>query len=391
MKIKNIILAILIGVCPIFMTGCWDKVEIDSKIFIISMGIDVGKDINKEKNLKSSGVEFSKSPDEINKLKVTYSFPNLKMIKEGSAETQNINIDAYSLADAESKFYNRSSKALYLGHTKILFLSSEIFQYKDTVKEILDYIDRKPSLGKNIMVLVCDGKAEDYIKFKSNIEENIENYVSGIINNSKKNGSIQKVTLNDFLSAMRETGDILIPEIKMNKEKKEVLLNEMAIIKNYSMVGNLSDQDILDMEILKGKLRGGKKFIIYKGHPLDYVINNSKRTIRFNRQNGKLIFNIDIDLEGKLDSSSQNMNLLSEEQLNDIEDNFSKVIKDQCERFIEVSKDKYNTDFIGLEEYVKRHQPNVWKEIGGNWKKEFKDSSVMVNVRCDIRRIGATK
>ncbi len=56
MKTKKclVIMLILLTIC---MTGCWDKVEIDQKAFASVIGVDAGKDIGKEKQLKEISLQ----------------------------------------------------------------------------------------------------------------------------------------------------------------------------------------------------------------------------------------------------------------------------------------------------------------------------------------------
>ncbi|WP_102401468.1 Ger(x)C family spore germination protein [Haloimpatiens massiliensis] len=390
-KRKKIIISIIISLCCIFMSGCWDKVEIDRKIFVVGLGVDAGKDIKKEGIIKSSELQFPTLEEDMKRLRVTYSFPDLKKIKESTAETESIAVDAYSLSSANNKATTKSSRALYMGHTKLLMLGNEIFQYKDTVKEIVDYIERHPSLSRNIYVLVCDGRAEDYIKFKPPIEKNIETYVTGLIDNNQRNNVIQELTLNEFLLSLSENGSVIIPMMSMDTTNKEIEMNKVAIVKDYVIIGELNEEDISTMQISKGKMKGGKRVIIYKKHPVDYIINGSERKIKFGRKNGKMVFNIDIKLEGRMNSHGLDMNLLSQEEMDNIEKGFDKTIKDQCERFIQVSKEKYKGDFIGLKEYVKKYHPEVFKEIEKNWDEEYVNSIINVNIESDIRRIGVIK
>lgn len=377
--------------CCIFMSGCWDKVEIDRKIFVLGVGVDAGKDIKKEDIIKSSPLQFPKTEEEMKRLKVTYSFPDLKKIKEATAETESITVDAYSLSAANNEVNSISSRTLYMGHSKLLLFGSELFQYKDTVKEIIDYIERHPAFSRNIYVLVCDGKAEQYIKFKPTIEKNIEAYVIGLIDNNEKNGIIQGLTLNEFLLNLSGNGSSMMPMISMDKENNEIKIAKTAIVKDYKIIGELSKEDMNTLQIMKGKMQGGNRVIIYKKHPMDYIIDGSERKIKFAKKNDKMVFNINIKLEGRIDSHGMNMNLLSKDEVENIEKGFDKVIKDQCQRFIEVSKEKYKSDFIGLKEYVKKYHPKDFKEVEDNWDEAFVNSIININVESDIRRIGVTR
>ena len=71
-------------------------------------------------------------------------------------------------------------------------------------------------------VVLAEGKSEEYIKYKPDMEKNIENYISGLMENSNRNDNIFPVTLNEFLILLSENGNALIPRITIEKDKNEL-------------------------------------------------------------------------------------------------------------------------------------------------------------------------
>ena len=146
----------------VLLTGCWDKVEIDRLNFISAIAIDPGEDIGKEKELKSINPEEPFAEGQIKKINVTYGFPDMSMIeagKGGNAEQKYINTQAYSMEDASSEAMAKSSRDIYMGHSKLLILSSYLLEYKDTVKEIVDYLQRNPNINRMMDIVVSDGNS----------------------------------------------------------------------------------------------------------------------------------------------------------------------------------------------------------------------------------------
>ncbi|WP_392486197.1 Ger(x)C family spore germination protein [Haloimpatiens sp. FM7315] len=391
MKKKYLIMSVCVIIMELFFCGCWDKVEIDKRVFISTIGIDIGEDIEKSKTIQSSQLEFLSNKADFKKLKVSYSFPDLKKVKDGLAETESKSVDAYSLTDASNKFAVQSSRSLYMGHTKLLMFSSDLLKYKDTVKEIIDYIKRQPDFNRTVLVLVCEGKLEDYYKLKPKMEKNLEDYIMGIMSNSQENSAIPEVNLNEFLYTLSENGNSLVPMISINKNKNEVMLKNMAIIKDYEMVGKLGEEDVAQRQMLNGKLKSGSKVVLYESHPVDYIIDGSNRNIKFFKANGKFVFNININLEGKINACFPETKLLSEKNLDQIESKINKLVEEESKRFIEVSKEKYKSDFIGLDDHLKKYHPKVWNEVKDNSKEKLRNSVIIVNVKSDIRRVGVSQ
>ncbi len=51
----------------------------------------------------------------------------------------------------------------------------------------------------------------------------------------------------------------------------------------------------MDIQLLSGKFKVGKKVIYMDGHPVDYIIDGYQRKMRVVEEGDKLVINIDIE------------------------------------------------------------------------------------------------
>ncbi|MGV8980015.1 Ger(x)C family spore germination protein [Clostridium sp.] len=391
MKFKRILFVVL---SCVLLSGCWDKVEIDRLNFISTIAVDPGEDIGKEKELKSINPEEPFAEGNFKKINVTYGFPDMSMLgagKSGSAEEKYINTEAYSMEDASSEATAKSSRDIYMGHTKLLILSSSLLEYKDTVKEIVDYLQRNPNINRMMEVVVADGKAEDYIKFKPTTENSTQYYISGLMANSKKNSRILSINLNQFLILLSENGNVLLPRITLDKEKNELILTGAAIIKNYELKGYFNPLELMDIQLLSGKFNAGKKVIYIDGHPVDFLINGYERKMKVVEEGDKLAINIDINLEGQLGGYFVDKKVLGKEELQNLQNTFNKSISEECEKIMEIAKGEFEIDPFGVKEHIQKFKPSLWNKIEKVWPEKYKNASVNVNIKTEMRRIGAVR
>ncbi|WP_373471361.1 Ger(x)C family spore germination protein [Carnobacterium alterfunditum] len=391
MKLKKMLPLIL---CCMLLSGCWDKVEIDRRNFISTIAIDVGEDIAKEKELKKLNLVEPSSSINIKKINVTYGFPDMSMAgaeKGGSAQEKYINTQAYSMEDAYSEAMAKSSRDIYLGHTKLLILSSDILNHKDTVKEIVDYLQRNPSINRMVQVVVSDGRAEDYVKFKPETENSTQYYISGLMDNSNRNSRIMSMTINELLILLSENGNALLPMISLDKGKNELMLSGAAIIEDYELKGSFSPLELINIQLLSGKFKAGKKAIYLDGHPIDYLIDGYRRKIRIVQKDDKLIINVDINLEGQIGGYYVGKKILDEGQLKKIQNAFNSSISEDLRKTMELAIKEYGIDPFGVRENIEKFNPSLWNKIEKRWKIEYKEASVNVTVDTKIRRLGATE
>ena len=392
MKFKKVL---PIVVSCILLSGCWDKVEIDRRSFISTIAIDPGVDIGKEEELKSISPEEPFAERQIKKINVTFGFPNMSMAggegQAGNTEEQHIMTEAYSMEDAASEAMAKSSRNIYMGHSKLLILSSDLLGYKDTVKEIVDYLQRNPDIDRTMQVVVSEGKAEDYTKFKPETENSTQQYISGLMENSKRNSRILNITLNEFLILLSENGNALIPRINLDKEKDELILTGAAIIKDYELKGYFTPLEVLDIQLLSGKFNIGKKVVYIDGHPVDYIIDGYERKMRVEEAEDKLAINIDINLEGQLSAYYKDKKVLDKDELQKLQSLFNNSISEECEKVIDIARREFEIDPFRIREHIQKFRPVLWNRIEKDWDKKYKNALVNVRVRTEIRRIGAVQ
>jgi spore germination protein len=391
-KLKRILPLVL---CCLLLSGCWDKIEIDRRIFISVIGIDLGKDSGKEKETKKVNPDepFQERVQQ-KKLNVTYGFPDISELgpgKGGTAKDQFINVDASSMEDGLLQATSRSSRSIHVGQTKLIVLSSGVLEQPETFKEILDYIERHPNLNKMMNVVVAEGKAEDYVRFKPPMEKNIEYYLSGLMESSKRNATILPVTVNEMLVLLAQNGNAIIPKISIEKEKNEITLSGIAVVKNYALKGYLTPVEVANLEILRGKAKGGKRVIYREGHPVDINIEDVDRKVTAGGDKNKLKFNIDLRLEGQLREYYKDKIVFSKEELGTLEKDFSKSISEECNVIAKMLQSEFVVDPIGLREYVEQRKPALWREIKDNWEEAYKKADIIVTVDTKIRRIGVVR
>lgn len=392
MKLKKVLPVVL---CSLLLTGCWDKIEIDRKIFISIIGIDLGKDAINDKDIKKvkSNEPFQERISN-KKLSITYGFPDISALgpgNTGNTQDKYLSVDAASMEDSVLKVTGKSSRTIHLGQTKLLIINTGILEQPEIFKEILDYLERHPNLNKMMQVVVADGNVENYVKYKPSMEKSIENYLSGLMESSKRNATVQPVTLNDMIVRLDQVGNIIIPKIGIDKEKKDIILSGVAVIKNFKLKGYLTPIEVADLELIKGKVNGGKRVIYKDGHPVDINIEDIERKVKLGGDKNKLQFNIKIRMEGQLREFYKGKEVFSKTELNSLENNFSESITEECNIIVKMLQKEFDADSIGLKQYVEKYKPSLWNEIKNNWDEAYKNADINVNVQVKIRRVGVTK
>lgn len=392
---KKVFIGFFIIIISFFISGCWDKVEIDKRIFVSTLGIDAGEDIERKEEIKEIKSNEPFTDNYIKKLRVVYGYPDvseLKPEKGGEAKEKNITIDSYSMEDAYTKAISKSSRDISFGHLKLLILSKDIFQYPDTIKEVVDYLQREPAITRDMLVVACDGEVKNYIDFEPDTEKNLHNYIVGLIENSDRNSNIIPISFNRFMQEINEEGNIILPLLTMSKSEKGVELSNSCIIKDFKFENILSSSQTAGIKMLTGKYKSGNKVIYKDGHPIDLLIENTeKKNVLKSKSDEKLNIAINISLEGQIRGYYLGKEFIDKDTLKETEESFNESIRKELERLIESTQKKYNADLTDTGKYLKKYHPSTWNKVKDNWGEIYKDANIEVNVKTYIRRIGAIK
>ena len=387
---KSRIITMMILIFSLLFTGCWDKSEIERRIFISTIGVDSSKDIDKE--LKDySKDKFSEKT--IKKIKVTYGFPDISGFSPSKAiieKDSTLTVDTYSMEGALIEASSKSSRSIYLGHTRLLLLSKDLFQYPDTVKEIMDYISREPKLNRKINMVVTEGNTEQFMKAQFDVDKHIQTYISGIIDNSESTSKVLGVTLNDFLVSMKERNKGLLPMLKVDRGSGELKLSGMAVIDDYEFKGELNDVETTNLELLRGNMKKGVKVICMEGHPYDYEINKVKKEIEINQNNDNISVNIYLHLDGEIKDRYSTDNKLKLEEVKLLEEALDKNIREECEKLVKNTQQNIGVDIIGIDEYMEKFKPSLWKQLKDSYKEQYLKTEVRIFVESTIRSVGIT-
>ncbi|MGO5065686.1 MULTISPECIES: Ger(x)C family spore germination protein [unclassified Clostridium] len=386
-------LTIMLILSTMCMTGCWDRVEIDKKAFVSILGVDSANDIGKEKQLEKISPNASFTGSKFDKIKVTYAFPDISQLgpeKGGTAGENNMSVDAYSMQDSIDKIVNKSSRSLSFGHLKLMVLNTSVLDYSNTFKEVIDYLQREPSINRMMYIVFSEDKSEEILNFKPNMEKSVENYITGMLENNKKNNTAFPLTLNEFLEETSKNKTALIPIINIDKKNKDLKISKVAVIKNDKIKGYISTDQANNIQLINKKFKGGTRTIIRDGSPLDYSIENSEREIKL-KDKENLNFDIKLNIEGQIKGYNIDKQISSKSDISKIEENLNNAIAQEINEVIRISQSEYNTDILDLGEYVYKYHPTVWKKIKGDWNELYKTVNINVSVDTKVRRIGSIK
>jgi len=352
--VKNKIIKLIpIMIISLLLTGCWDSVEIDRKAFVSTIAIDVGEDIKARSEIINSKENTSEeSIEENNTLRVTYGFPDIRNMdsKKGTASELSITVEGYSMTDTYFKALAKSSRTLHFGHSKLLLLSEDLFKYPEVLQEVMDYIEREPSLNS-------------------------------------KNGTVAPVNLTKYIDMVKSYNSSALPVFSLENEK-DIQLTGMAVIEDFTIKDYLDNNQMTDIQILRGDIGSCRKAINKEGHNIDYYIKNVDRDLHIDYEDNKLKLKYTIDTEGTLKGYYAKAESLDSEVIKEIEQQFNESMKKDFQELIDFTRNNLKVDVLDIGSDIRRFHKGIWNEVKDNWPQALENAEISIEVNNDIRNIG---
>ena len=152
---KKLMLLLLINVM-LFLSGCWDMVEINQRLFVSSIGIDLNE------------------KDGMNKYIVTFEYPNINAIGKNATEKTKkftVTTPCSSIFQAGKEFSTRVEFPFYYKHLKVLILGEDLLKDDKLIRQVIDELNRDTKINKKLQVLVSESSAKDILNVKTTHEQ----------------------------------------------------------------------------------------------------------------------------------------------------------------------------------------------------------------------------
>ncbi|MCX7695513.1 MAG: Ger(x)C family spore germination protein, partial [Caloramator sp.] len=273
---------VFVLIFSLLLQGCWDKVEIDERAFVGGIFIDaVGQETSKE--IKEILPFYEEKMDGALKVIFTLANPG-EVLKGGEKGYVTVEADAETIPDAIRKIGIKLNRTPFFAHTKVVVLTDKVMKNEILFKEILDFLEREPDVNSTINIMMLEGDLEKLTKIEPKLDIYLVTYIQGVFNNASKLSYVVPVKLLDFTSQLNSSNKAVLPVIAVKED--EVEIKNLALIKDNKFYKKVDEKYLRAFQFINGKLKGGRKFVNYKGNDISYFIQDKYRDIYVQDDNG---------------------------------------------------------------------------------------------------------
>lgn len=377
-RYKKILIYIL---ASLVLVGCWDMVEIDRRLFVGIVGIDVSSDPNK--------------------YTFHFSIPIAREIMGGEGggggggvggeSVSQITTEAYSLIDAARNLALRINRDIYFEHMRIVVIGENVA--REHLKDVLNPFARQTEFNRRSRIAICEGKAEKVMEVKPWSEKLKAEYMESLYAARAMSGKFVEMDLGDFFRSLyTQNGNTLVSKITPNST--EVNIGGAGVIKDFKFIGWLNEEETQGINFFLGKIRGGDIVIEdIRGEGTEtFTILGEKTTLSLKAAEPIPEFFLEVYVTGNIASTTHHITYndtkLESEDIEQIQDVLSKEIKSQILKGVKKLQEDYRVDLLKLGDYLRKYRPDLWKTYEKNWEDIFPQVNIDIKVKTTIKNIG---
>lgn len=384
-----LLLLLLMG---IWLTGCWDKVEIENRAFVTAVAIDKFEP-KKEQERQEEGKAKVPEAAPSNRYTVTYAYPNTGLIAgKGEGEPRfRFTATGKTISDINNELSTRMEGSLFFGHVKLIVLGESLSEDQQLMREALDAIERSPQIGRKISLMITPGKGEDILAVKAPQQPALGLYVRDIIEQKNRTARIADADLGYILRSLHESKTAIVPRILASE--KEVKIAGTAVLKDYKKIGWLGELETRALMFMMNKAHQADITVEMDNILLPVHIYHSLTDIRVEEREGEIYTILDISMEGELQQHLFEVKgqTYDDKYLKRLENTVSKELEQQIRDVYKKIQKEYQADLLQLNERLRKSNPDLWEKVKDQWDEIYPRTKMVVHVGTEIRRIGVSR
>lgn len=383
MQLNKIVLVCLIS-STILLAGCWDRVDIEERGFIVGTAIDLVD---------------QKTENEYEVLMTNqFVIPSgIGTLMQGSGEQQafmNVSEKGTSVFRTNRKFSRINSQVPFYQHLKVLVVSEEAIKQPHLFSNIMDFFIRDHALRRSIRLVVAHEGAKEVLNSSPENTDIPAMYLDDLMENVERNtntikpihiGEIQELILNEQsyvlplvkkIGSLAEYGDVVV----MNGEKNQ-------------MVGSLNEDETSGLGFIDGSTEGGVlEFEIDENLVVVEITKTNQKMKIKNKQKDNLEVEISIVIDGNIAEYFGEKSLLDEKYIKKLEAATEKKVKELTAKTIEKVQQELHTDVLGVSKKLYQYHYDFWQEVEEDWEKGenyFSSAIIDIDAKVSIDRVGS--
>ncbi|RXT04871.1 Ger(x)C family spore germination protein [Ammoniphilus sp. CFH 90114] len=388
---RRVVIGWMMICLSVVITGCWDRVEIEERGFVIGVAIDLA-----ESEKDDQSMESAERPKGKERFVVTFQFVIPEALKtEGGGTAKpflNLSTESETMMEAVRQLATRTSRTANFSHIKVLIVSDEAAK-KGAFADAIDLFLRDHEMRRGTKVFISDGKARDALDIEQPIEKLPVMFIRSVAENTHRTARMYPTVrigdLHDKLLSKRSYG---VPRIISTKDEVKIAGTAVIQGRENKMVGWLGEEETIGLNCILGEVEGGVEKIELGDSLVVYEYRGKSSSIDADVSNKENIkFTITIETEGMIPDSMETVDWQDPKVVKKVEERVQEETLRIAYRAANKLQKEFKVDAMRLGEYLHDYHPDVWAVLKDDWdtgKHYFSKSTIQLEAKVIVRNSG---
>lgn len=375
---RRILAAILLLCLTCFLSGCWNRRELNTLGFMGMIGIDMNKTDNN--------------------LQVTLEILKAQKMGSETAPAKYVQATGQTLFGAIRNAGLKLDRRTFGAFNRMVIVSEEATSHVLVFDHYFrDHEDRLP-----IPLLIAQGvSAADVMGIAGGIQNQPSGYLNDIWKEQRYNGKTITSTVLDFFKSYLVKGKNpvagvvrKVKKVKTGGQKQEqeyeLTTEGAAVFVKSRLAGFLNGTETRGYNWVESK---DANWTITSSLPdgesrFAIEVNTIHRNKEVEITNGRVKLKITLDITGNVGEVSGTADLTKPATIAMLEQAAAQSIKAEVEHTLSKLQREYQSDIYGFGQAVHRKYPREWKNMQDDWDELFASAETEVTVKVSLTQTG---
>ncbi|USG67720.1 Ger(x)C family spore germination protein [Brevibacillus ruminantium] len=361
------------------LAGCWDRVEINDRAWVLAFSIDKEADGQYRLSLQ---------------LPLVGSLGGPTGGGGGTSGDKSFYVDSAigpTLREASNILQSRMSRQIYYAHHRVIIIGEDLA--KSGLREILDIVARFPENRLTSYVVMAKGKGVDVLKAQPQLERFSAEAMRELV---KLRGVT--ITVKDLAQMLNTPGiDAHLPVVEaVNSQpkgkQKEIQGIGYSVFRDDKMVYFLERNKSNTFRWFQPTFHFYSALIpIRKNKFVNVQVDQGKLSVKPIPKNDHVHFRMQVAARAKLIEDHSGLDWGDRKNIRMLEKKLAEQISGEIRQTLLETVNQHQSDPIGLGLILARNYPRLWKQkYRENWTDHLKNVTYEIHIRTSIQSVGQT-
>ncbi len=387
--------AVMIIAC-LLTAGCWDRVEIQDRAFVLAVAVDVAEE-GKDREPGKARIESYAHPGPADRYRMTFQVLKFGEVKGGQekpggqSKTFLVTGRGPGMFEALRDALGESSKGLWFENIQVILYSQAVVE-RYGLADLIDFFRRDGEMRGRAQIFITPGEAHTLLTVQPPTGEPGGIFLANVARRQSKDIhlSTARTDLSFASKAIDNNGDMAFPVLEPAGEGMKV--KGAALFKRGKFLGYGDEYFVRGVRLIRGT---EKSTVIsfecpcHPGYITTFELFRHQTMLRPHVDGDRVRFELDIAMRGNLDEiqCGHKHNAFEPEYLEKAQQLAAAEVERSIRYALAVAQ-PLGWEMFYFRQSLQAYKPKDWERLKDRWEEIYPTMPVDVTVRVSIINVG---